>query len=312
MLEICGKRVEAGKALQCELGPEGYPMPVTLICGAKPGKTLVVTAQIHSGEYAGTPAVIRLAEETDPGCLSGNLILFHLVNVTGFYEGLNAYIPEDHGNLNGCYPGGEDSVSGRIAAFFVREVFPHADALLDLHGGGMNEKLAPCLFFPGVDEKVRAASLEIASYADIPDCIISRSVSGEVGYAGNVMGIPSLLLERGYGGLNRKEWSDAYYRDLCLILRGLGMTDGMPEPVCEKNVYDRAVYLSAGENGLWFPAVELGQRLKPGDLLGHTEDFWGRKLREYHAEAAGKVQYFRFAMNAVKGHNLVTYVLDAE
>ena len=310
MLEICGKKVGPGEKLKCELGPEGYPMPATLICGSRPGKTLVVTAQIHSGEYAGTPAVIRLARETDPGKLCGNLILFHLVNVTGFFEGINAYVPEDHGNLNGCYPGGEESVSGRIAAFFVREILPHADALLDLHGGGMNETLASCLFFPGKDRAVREASLGMAAFTDIPDCIVSHSVSGEVGNAGNVMGIPSLLLERGYGGLNRKEWSDAYFRDLRRILIGLGMTEGNEGPVCAKRVHEHAVYLEAEENGLWYPAVETGQHLMPGDLLGRTEDFWGAPLREYRAEAAGTVQYFRSAMNAVKGHSLVAYVLD--
>ena len=47
-----------------------YEMPAILVNGAKPGKTLLVTAGIHSGEFNGTPAVIRTAREIDPAALS--------------------------------------------------------------------------------------------------------------------------------------------------------------------------------------------------------------------------------------------------
>lgn len=309
MLEICGRKVDKGTKLQCHLGPEDYPMPVTLVCGKCPGKTLVVTAQIHSGEYAGTPAVIKLAKEVDPNLLEGNLILFHLVNVSGFYEGINAYVPEDHGNLNGCYPGNEDTVSGRIASFFVKEIFPHADVVIDLHCGGMNEKLSQCLFYPGADDETGKRSLDIAEATEIPDFIISRSQKGEVGYAGNVMGIPSLLLERGYGGLYDASWGEAYYKDLRLILAHLGMYDYEQTSTCHKRNFVNAVYMEAEENGLWFPAVDLNQQVHKGTYLGRVEDFYGNLLNEYYAEGDGEVMYYRTSMNAVRGHNLVTYVL---
>ena len=309
MLKICGKTVESSSKIQCRLGPEDYPMPVSLISGKNPGKTLLITAQIHSGEYAGIPAVGRLAKELDPEQLCGNLVLFHMVNVSGFLEGINAYVPEDHGNLNACYPGDNNSVSGKIASFFVNEVFPNVDAVIDLHGGGMNEKLSPCLFYPGVSDETMSKSLEIADFTDIPVYIISRSKTGEVGYAGNVMGIPALLLERGYGGLYEAEWGNAYYRDLRLILNGLGMYGFDQAAVGDKRNYTNAVYMEAQENGLWFPAVEVNQLVHRGDFLGKVEDFYGNLLHEYYAEGDGEVMYYRSSMNAVKGHNLVTYVL---
>lgn len=311
MLEICGKKLESGTKLQCWLGPEGYPMPVTLIAGARPGKTLVVTAQIHGGEYAGTPAVIRLAKVTDPAELSGNLVLFHLVNVSGFYSGNNAYVAEDHGNLNGCYPGSPDgTVSLRIADFFVKNIMPCADALVDLHGGGLNEKLSPCLFYPGKDEKTMERSLRMAEATDIPNFVISRSATGEMGYAGNVLNIPALLLERGYGGMCLEEWVDDYVMDLKRIMASLGICSCETGSVCEKRNYVNAVYLEAEEDGIWYPAVVLNQKVKKGQFLGHVEDFFGKRLNEYYAEGDGEVLYFRFAKNAVKGHNLVTYGLN--
>ena len=141
-----------GTKRQFTAGPEGYPFPCTVIAGKEEGKTVLITAQIHSGEYPGTPALIRLAERLDPAELKGTLILIPCVNITGFYAGTNAYVPEDHGNLNAAYPGDPDTVTGRIAQYFVQELFPHADFVLDLHSGGMNEALTPCLFFPALKE----------------------------------------------------------------------------------------------------------------------------------------------------------------
>lgn len=310
MLEISGKRVESGTKIQCMLGPADYSMPATIIAGKYPGKTLVVTAQIHGGEYAGTPAVINIAREIDPECVHGNLVLFHLVNVSGFFSGINAYVAEDGGNLNGCYPGSPDgTVSQRIADYFVKEILPHSDALLDLHGGGMNEALSPCLFYPGADEATRAASLMMADATDIPNYVISRSKVGEMGYAGNVMHIPSLLLERGYGGLCLEEWVVDYEKDLRRVMDHLGILSFEGESVCPKNNYENVVYLAAEENGIWYPYIEVDQVLKKGDALGRVEDFFGNVLREYHAEGDGKVLYYRTAKNSLMGHNLVTYAL---
>ena len=53
MWRICGQKLEAGEKKQINLEPgmKEYIIPTTLVCGAKPGKTLLVTAGIHAGEY---------------------------------------------------------------------------------------------------------------------------------------------------------------------------------------------------------------------------------------------------------------------
>ena len=68
MWKICGQELSCGEKRQILLKPgmEDYEIPATLICGQEPGKTLVVTAQIHAGEYNGTPAVVRTAKDIDP------------------------------------------------------------------------------------------------------------------------------------------------------------------------------------------------------------------------------------------------------
>ena len=63
----------AGKVF-CTLGPEEYPMDAVCITGKYPGRTVLITAQIHSGEYPGTPAVIHTANAIDPDDVHGRLI----------------------------------------------------------------------------------------------------------------------------------------------------------------------------------------------------------------------------------------------
>ena len=84
MWNICGQELNRGEKRQVILRPdmEDYELPATLICGKEPGKTVVVTAQIHAGEYNGTPAVIQAAKEIDPEKLKGSLVLMHCVNTS--------------------------------------------------------------------------------------------------------------------------------------------------------------------------------------------------------------------------------------
>ncbi|MCR5795694.1 MAG: succinylglutamate desuccinylase/aspartoacylase family protein [Solobacterium sp.] len=309
MFVIASQSVRKGTKKQCMTGPDGYPMPATVIAGAQEGKTVLVTAQIHSGEYPGTPAAVNTAKRIDPLQVHGNIIIVHCVNVSGFCAGTDAYVPEDGGNLNACYPGDKDTVSGRIAQFFINEIFPHVDFVLDLHSGGMTESLTPCLFWPGI--KVSEESLRVAKALDIPYLVQSFNRKGECGYAANVLGIPGLLLERGGSGLCRKEWVEAYERDIALCLNALGILPCTDTEVCDKKVIRKAVYLTAEEDGIWFPAVREGQHVEKGQVLGHTEDFFGDPLRTYHAEDSGIILYYTSGLRAKKGSSLAAYSLDA-
>ncbi len=46
-------------------------MPATVICGAKDGPTILITAGIHSAEYVGIQAAMELAKEFQPGRTEG-------------------------------------------------------------------------------------------------------------------------------------------------------------------------------------------------------------------------------------------------
>ena len=83
---------------------EDYEMPAILVNGTKPGKTLLVTAGIHSGEYNGIPATIRVARELDPERMSGQVILLPCVNSSGFWTMHPRTLPEDDFNRTASIP----------------------------------------------------------------------------------------------------------------------------------------------------------------------------------------------------------------
>ena len=295
---------------------DGYELPAILINGAKPGPTLLVTAGIHSGEFNGTPAVIRAAREIDPAMLSGRLILLPVVNTSGFWTHHPRTLPEDGFNLNGQYPGDpEGTVGARLADFFVREIFPHADFILDLHGGSRGERMTPLVFFP-THAKVREAALSAAMALNIGFLVESQATLGEYSYAAASLGIPGLLIERGDGYFTSPEWVEADRRDLYLLMDHLGMVAapaGFRDETLPRRVFREAVYLEADRDGLWLPAVDRDMPVKRGDLLGTMEDIFGEKLFELRAPCDGHVLYVYTGLAAPKGEFLAACaVADSE
>lgn len=304
--------IEAGQKKQITIIPHvlDYEIPATLIQGKYPGPMVVITAGIHSGEYPGIPATIRVAKEIDPQKVYGKILLIHCVNVSGFWAKTSAVLPEDQGNLNNIYPGNSTgSLSMRIADYFVKNIFPYADFILDLHSGGGREPLTPCLFFPS-SSQVREASLNAAKALNIPYLIESSSTHGEYSYAANVLGIPALLLERGYTQQCLEQWIQDYQNDIFLLLNHLHVYNfSLNYPVCQKKVFTKTVYLTAQVSGLWYASVHENEYVYQGQYLGHIEDFYGNTIETYYAIEAGLVFYYTSGLPVKKGSSLIAYGL---
>lgn len=309
MLEIQRIRVKNGTKKMVYIGPDAYPMPAFLIAGKEEGKTILVTAQIHSGEYPGTPAVIRIGKSVDPEEMKGNMILMPCVNVTGFQSGYNTRIPEDDGNLNADYPAAGKPVTDSISSFFMKEVFPKTDFILDLHSGGLSEPLTPCLFYPALS--VTEESLAVGKKLDIPWLVASENKKGHFSYAAHVMNIPGLLLERGFGSLCEEDWIHAYENDIRLAMDALGILSCGYCGTCAKEVIRSVRYLPFEEDGLWYSKVKPGEEIVKGQILGHTEDYFGNILQEYTAKEDGIVLYGNGGLKAAKGHLAAAYGRNA-
>ena len=106
MLEIGTICAEAGekKTGWLEIEGGGQKLPLTLICGAKEGPTMMISAGVHGAEYIGVQALSELSRELDSKDTAGNVICLHVANPSAFRDYVRFFVPEDGKNLNRVFP----------------------------------------------------------------------------------------------------------------------------------------------------------------------------------------------------------------
>ena len=287
-----------------------YPVEMTVICGSRPGKTLVVTAGVHGCEYVGIETLNQLKKELNPAALSGRVILLPLVNPEGFYQGSKQTIPADGKNLNRMFPGKPDGTfSSRLARVLEETLYPEADFLMDLHGGDVNEALTPLVFFPAsVPESLSAAASAAAESLSVPYRVASTSQNGLYSWAAQC-GIPALLVERGERGLWSEEEVSACRENVYELMRHLGILNAASGSISfQQAEIRRAVYEEAPADGFWYPAVSAaGQKLKQGALLGTLKDSYGNEIARYTAPFDGVVLYYTLSLGIKSRDPLIAY-----
>lgn len=287
-----------------------YPVEMTVICGCRPGKTLVVTAGVHGCEYVGIETLNRLKRELEPAALSGRMILLPLINPEGFYQGSKQTIPADGKNLNRMFPGKPDGTfSSQLARVLEETLYPEADFLMDLHGGDVNEALTPLIFFPtAVPESLSAAASAAAESLSVPYRVASTAKNGLYSWAAQC-GIPALLVERGERGLWSEKEVAACRENVYELMRHLGILNAASvSPCLQQAEIRRAVYEEAPADGFWYPAVSAaGQKLKQGALLGALKDSYGNEIARYTAPFDGVVLYYTLSLGVRSGDPLIAY-----
>ena len=128
-MTLCGFEIAPGEKRQVKLPvPGAAPLEAWLLCGAHPGKTLVVTAGVHGCEYVGILALQKLVETLDCATLYGQVILLPLVNSKGFFAGVKQLNPADGKNLNREFPGKADGTETQRMAWTIEKLlYPEAD-----------------------------------------------------------------------------------------------------------------------------------------------------------------------------------------
>ena len=314
-----------------------YPVEMTVICGCRPGKTLVVTAGVHGCEYVGIETLNQLKKELNPAALSGRVILLPLVNPEGFYHGSKQTIPADGQNLNRMFPGKSDGTfSSQLARVLEETLYPEADFLMDLHGGDVNEALTPLIFFPtAVPEKLATQSALAAAALSVPYRVASTSKNGLYSWAAQC-GIPALLVERGERGLWNKEEVAACKHNVYEMMEHLGMlsvsqaTDNQQEQTSlrtkafsrpteindsrsaeshsEQTEIRDALYAEAPSDGFWYPAMKkAGKTVPKGALLGTLNDVSGKEIVRCIAPFDGVILYFTLSLGVKSGDPLVAF-----
>jgi uncharacterized protein len=280
-------------------------LPVYLINGAGPGKTLVLTAGIHGAEYPCVEAALRLGQTLDPASLRGKVIIVPSANPVAFAARSIYVSPPDGKNLNRQFPGeAGGTFSQALAHWLFTHLIRQGDAYIDLHGGDMIEALVPFVMYQLTgQEELDAVSESMALSFGIRHVLRGQRTSG-IGGATHVAaanaGVPAILAEAGGQGVWDEESVGILVQGVRRVMATLDMIESAERPGEAPVILPGWSWLRAEANGLFYPSVHIGDRVKAGQDLGRVADFFGVTLQSIQAPQDGIVLFLvtSLAMNA--------------
>jgi len=293
--QVGGVRAEPGTRASgfLEVPDTGVRMPLSVVHGAAEGPRVLFTGGVHGGEYPGIEAAMRLARELDPHALRGTVVVVHPVNVPAFHGRVQYLVPQDGKNLNRQFPGrAVGTVSERMAWTLMQEIAVRMDAWVDLHGGDIHEALVPfTIYSDAAEADVVAASRAMAEVYGIEYVLASAWVKGGTYSAAGKAAIPCILAEAGQLGRLDEASVEIHLRGCRNVLRHLGCLPGGPESVPPIRLLRTFAWLFSGRTACWYPAVEIGEQVEEGQVVGVVRDWFGETLEEHRAPASGVILF---------------------
>lgn len=268
-------------------------LPTFLINGSDEGPRVLIIGGIHGCEYTSIDAALTVARELQPVDVQGRVAVLPIANPASFYARSIYVHPRDQKNLNRMFPGKEDGTDAERLAYWLNETgFKHVDYIIDLHGGDMIEALVPfTIYHVTEDQQVLDKSKEMASLFDIEYVIgSSGQVPGSTYGCAAEQGTPAIIAEAGQQGILNREQSVVLQEGIKNILRSLNVLNGevKKSPSTFLQVFD---WYRAEMTGLWYPAVQIGDEVKKGEVIGKITDEFGDPVKEYISQTDGVVLF---------------------
>ncbi len=296
-----------------EVEVPGTPLhfPVTILTGELDGPVTLVQAGLHNAEYPGIQAALELRDEIDPKELRGTLVIIPLLNRSGFENRTFSYVYEDGKNINRCFPGDPNgSETDKLCFFLENELYKDLDYMIDLHSGDAYEELNDFVYCQGnAPDEVKEKSMEMAKTTSLPFVIASQSGTGGAYNRAGTIGVPGILIERGFGGRWSPKQVNEDKEDVLNVLKMTGNLEGKTK-AGEQPVYSDVVYETTDRAGLWYPAYRVGDVFEKDALLGEVRSLDGELLKSVTAEKDGFVLYQTTSLNVLEGDPLIAYVKD--
>jgi predicted deacylase len=273
------------------------PRPVISITGEHDGPAVFINAGVHGGEYPPIEAVIRLGRELDATKLRGTVVLIPVLNLPAFWRRSMFVCPIDNTNPNRVFPGDENgSYSEQMTRAVVTEFISRADAYIDLHGGDIPEALVPFSICHAGEADVDVRAKELASVFGLPYVLaVGKPIQPAKGSSSYVAsaeaGVPGFIAEAGGVGQLQPEAVQLLVDGVRRVLAHLG--------TCEKTVANAAKptllrafeWLYSKHAGMFYPAVNVGDQISAGQVVGRIGSLFGDTLEEITAPVNGRVLF---------------------
>lgn len=282
---------------------DGSPVniPILLINGLNPGPRLYLGAAIHGDEVAGIAVLSEALSQIDPARLSGQVVCVplqhplalhadHRLPLAQFCKSPLDQAPADAWT---CFPGVEGGNLAQQLAHLLFSLIRECDYVIDIHTPTRGGRYVPIAILPHPNLDTDGRILKLAQ--GLGTGWIMRSDNGFYVAPGILcveaarIGIPALTFEIGEGG--RLEPAVIAAGTACILnaLQCLGMADVSRKDPVETHVMSSFVGLRARRGGLLHNAVELGQKVRRGELLARIVDIYGDEIESFAAPQNGFV-----------------------
>ena len=260
-------------------------MPVSVICGRRPGPVLFVSAAIHGDELNGVEIIRRLLRRRRLSTIRGTLIAVPVVNVHGFLN-QSRYLP-DRRDLNRSFPGSpKGSIAARLAHTFLTEIVSKADYGIDLHTGAINRSNLPQIR-ANLDED---ETLPLARAFGAPVIIDAELREGSLREHASEFGIPVLVYEAGEALRFDELCIRGGLRGITNVMRSIGMLPPSKRKVELNPVQASAMrWVRAPSSGIVNWLVELGDSVTSNQRLATVSNPLGDQQEDLLAPVDGIV-----------------------
>jgi predicted deacylase len=288
-------------------------VPLLVVKGARPGRTLFAVAGVHGNEYEGIEALLTLFAGLEPGQLRGSLVAIPVANPYAYQARTRATPREIDGlNLARVFPGNPHGLPTQVLAAALlslveRTVGPD-DLFIDFHSGSEDVRYAPLVGVRDVASPVRAHAEEAARRFGLPRLWAIPDSSGPFNAETARRGIPTIGTETtGRAGCEPEDVA-AFLRGLESVLGYLGIIDRAPLPP-SRDVFLTSRDVLAPATGYFQPCVPIFARVQAGEAIGRYRSLDGGYGEEVVSPLTGEIWALR-ATPAVRSGELIATVTD--
>ncbi|HEV7498950.1 MAG TPA: succinylglutamate desuccinylase/aspartoacylase family protein, partial [Vicinamibacteria bacterium] len=217
--------------------------------------------------------------------------------------------PVDGKSMNRFYPGRMDGTQTERASYLItKEVVDRSDHLIDLHGGDLDESLRPYIYWTktGHAEQDRISREMVLAFG-LDHVIVSTdrptdpAASRYLENTATTRGKASLTAEAGHAGTVEAADVDALVHGCLGVMRYLKMWPGAPPIVLHPVWITSVLTVASDAAGVFDPLVARGAKVAKDEPVGYVTDFFGKKVFEARAPAAGEILYICSVPSMSKG-----------
>jgi predicted deacylase len=278
-----------------------------VVTGQADGPTLGIVATIHGDETMPLMAIRALLDGLDPRVLAGRVAAIPVANPLAV-AAFDRQTPEQHGktDLHEAFPGSaQGNVTQRLASAITENLLDHADALVDIHCGGLGGRLQSRVDLDASAPKpVYEASLNLCR-AFGTSFVHANNLAGTAARYCNGKGVPTANPE--IGGVYLGPAAEAAYIEqtvwgLRSIMASLNMLEETIKPAEKQLLFTvkSRFEVNPSIGGFlrsYFDAPScLGKKIERGTTLGRVIDIHSLEVvEELKATVTGYLFFSRYS-----------------